>query len=147
MAVLTKVISRFDAAYNEGSTSKLGSSDREIARVAQSIGIPLCEAHIELLQWMGKDYHGYFVGTDIFTRDIESNTGVLPELFEEEGIADFSLVNLVCFYCHQGYVFAWYYSDGTADPMVHFFKEIEGGFVITSDQRFSEFIEDNLSMR
>lgn len=83
-----------------------GCSDDEISALEQSFGYEFPLAYKQYLKWMGRDYHGIFVGSDWFIDNVPDNTECLAELLSDYH-PSFPLPEAyLCFFSHQGYMAA-----------------------------------------
>ena len=103
----------------------VGSTEDEIAGLEKDLGCVLPNAYREFLLLMGRDYEGVMVGTSCFLSDIKSNNEYLPELLAENNLSEFLLPEkYVAFFCHQGYMMAWFaVPNDKDDPICTFYFE------------------------
>jgi len=103
----------------------LGSPSEDISELEKSLGCSLPAAYKEYLLLIGKDYEGVMVGTNCFLSDVKSNNEYLPELLEENDLSEHILPNrYVAFFCHQGYMMAWFSIPSEAsDPVCTYYFE------------------------
>jgi hypothetical protein len=102
-------IRQFHQSHVEPYKGKpIGCSDTEIRSLEESFGFELPLAYKQYLKWMGKDYHGIFVGCDWFIANVEDNTNLVPELLTENHISFQLPEHYLCFFSHQGYMAAWF---------------------------------------
>lgn len=123
-----------------------GCSSNEIRGLEESFGFELPLAYKQYLAWMGKDYHGVFLGCDWFITNVEDNTALIPELLAENNISFKLPEHYLCFFSHQGYMAAWFeLPKVNENPLTWFYHEavdmkepiIEGTFtnVLFKDMR------------
>ncbi len=125
--------------------SPAGCSKEEILGLEKSIGYSLPKAYKDYLYLVGKDYEGVMVGTDCFVDNVISNNKYLPELLEENKLSTDNLPdNYLAFFCHQGYMMAWFQLPADKDDPVcyHYF---EGSTKVPQEYgTFSEFMNTDL---
>ena len=122
-----------------------GCSLKEISEFETDLGHELPEAYKEYLLLMGKDYDGVMVGTNCFLTDVEDNNECLPELLEENELREFKLPEkFLTFFCHQGYMVAWFsLQDQSDDPLCYYF--FEGTTEVPQEfGTFSEFMSKDI---
>lgn len=102
----------------------LGCTPEEVSRLEHTIGHRLPAAYVAYLRWMGNDVSGVFRGSDCYARHVLENSRWVKELLaENEMVWEFS-ADYLCFFCHQGYLCAWFeLGDGPDDPPCYFFGE------------------------
>jgi hypothetical protein len=125
--------------------SPVGCADVEIEDIEKYFGFELPMAYKEYLKFMGKDYQGVFVGSDWFIKHIVGNTEWIPELLRENEI-EFELPeNYLAFFCHQGYLTAWFELPKLDEnPPVWFFKESEDDKPPYIFGTFTEFLFEDM---
>ncbi len=103
----------------------IGCSDKEISDFERSFGYVLPKAYTEYLLLMGQDYDGVMVGTNCFLSDVASNNEYLPDLLEENNLSGYTLPEkYVAFFCHQGYMMAWFSMPSeNDDPICSYYFE------------------------
>ena len=122
-----------------------GCSFEEIRGLEHDFGYVFPDAYREFLSWMGKDHRGVFCGSDWYSKDIKGNTEYLPDLLDDNGIT-WDSTNLLVFFCHQGYMAAWFnLPKEDEDPLVGFFSEGTTGEPIIQGT-FSKFLLNELVM-
>ena len=99
----------------------LFESSRVITKLEKDLGFALPQAYREHVHRHGS--RSPIVGTDCAPKDVSSNSKYLPDLLRENGIEYELPKNLVCFLMHQGYIAAWFDSEGGDDPGCMFFSE------------------------
>lgn len=118
-----------------------GCSPDEIRALEQSFKFELPLAYKQFLEWMGKDYNGIFVGCDWFMGDVASNTEIVPDLLEANGISFELPENYLCFFSHQGYMVAWFELPKLNDnPPVWFYGEGQDLTAPTVPGTFTSFL-------
>jgi len=131
MGYFTEVSEYLDS---HGLERPIGSSEQDIVELEEMIGFKLPKAYKAYLELMGQDYDGIMVGTNCFLSDVQSNNEYLPDLLAENGLSSYELPdNYLAFFCHQGYMMAWfslpcasddpaatYYFEGTTDSPTEF---------------------------
>lgn len=124
----TKIlINDLGAIYN-------GCSIEQIRKVEEFAKNKLPESYKEFLIFFGLDMErkditsrGGFTGEDVFYEDVFDNKEALEEQLAEDGRKDIKLTdNDFVFFCHQGYIFAFFKLDEGENPPVYGYKE---GFV------------------
>lgn len=122
-----------------------GSAADDISALQKTLGSEIPKAYIEYLELMGQDYDGVMVGTNCFLSDVESNNRYLPELLEENGLANYKLSEkYLVFFCHQGYMAAWFSLPSKSDdPTCTYYFE---GTTETPEKYgpFSEFMKKDI---
>jgi hypothetical protein len=123
----------------------VGCSQEEIKELETKIGYPFPEAYRQYLEWMGKDYHGAFVGSNWFITDVIGNTEYLPELLAENKV-DLKLPeHYLVFFSHQGYMAAWFELPKENDnPTVYFFTEGKESPVVTVEGKFTDCLFEDM---
>ncbi len=125
----------------EGTKIPLGCSSKEIQDIEIQNNFVLPLAYKQFLSWMGRDKAGVFVGSNIFFDDIVSNTKYLEETLKECQIDFQHKGRPLCFYSHQGYIYAWFYIPYEAEDPTCFLLVDEGlGSKVEKLESFSEFI-------
>jgi hypothetical protein len=135
-------IKRFHAEHVEPFRGKpAGCSQQEIAELEKQIGFPLPEAYRQFLEWMGKDYHGIFQGSDWFINHVVNNTKWLPGLLAENNV-DFKLPeHYLAFFSHQGYMMAWLEMPKSSEnPPAYFYTEGEEVTVPVLEGTFTDVL-------
>ena len=118
-----------------------GCSVAEVEELERTVGHHLPAAYREFLLWMGNDKDGIFRGSDWFLSDIVENTEYVDELLRENGVDWRPEGAILAFFCHQGYMIAWFDLSTTEDdPPCYFYSEGEDMTVPGQRQRFSEFV-------
>lgn len=133
-----------------------GCTEEEIDLLERIIGFKLPDAYRAYLSLMGNDHNGVMRGTDCFADSVEENTGYLPGLLEENKVKFQLPENYLAFFCHQGYIIAWFELPAESNnPVCYLFSEgstkepIEyGGFkqFITKDIMGNAKIEVELKL-
>ena len=107
------------------------------------MGFALPEAYKQFLQWMGCDFDGVFVGSDIFLRDVVSNSKYLSELLKKNELEHDLPENYLAFFSHQGYVMAWFaLPKESEDPSVWFWQEGQGLSKPIKYESFTAFLNE-----
>ena len=123
----------------------IGCSISELTELESTLGNELPEAYKEFLILMGNDYDGVMVGTNCFLSDVISNNDYLPGLLEENNLSEYILPEkYVAFFCHQGYMMAWFSMPcENDDPICTYFFE---GTTKTPKEfgTFSEFMNKDI---
>ncbi|MGH1460754.1 MAG: SMI1/KNR4 family protein [Neptuniibacter sp.] len=103
----------------------VGSASEDIALLERKLGFKFPKAYKEFLELIGNDYNGVMIGTNCFLSDIESNNNYLPDLLIENNIRDYKLPNnYISFFCHQGYIMAWFsLPSKNDDPQCYYYFE------------------------
>lgn len=118
-----------------------GCTIEEVHTLEQAVGHPLPEAYRDFLLWMGKDKDGVFRGSDWFASDVSENTEYVGDLLQENGLVWHPKGPILSFFCHQGYMIAWFDLPTTEnDPSCHFYTEGKEMTAPTLIERFSEFL-------
>lgn len=118
-----------------------GCSFQEIDDLEAKVGHRLPAAYREYLRWMGNDHDGVFRGSDWFSSDVEENTTYVRTLLEENGIDWRPPGPILSFFCHQGYMIAWFdLPAADDDPPCHLFSEGRAMTAPSRAGRFSEFL-------
>ncbi len=111
----------------------VGCSMSEIEELEKKVGFDLPESYKAYLALMGRDYKGIMRGSDCFIDHVIENTEYLSELLQKNNVSYELPKNYLAFFCHQGYIMAWFklpkendnpacyfYSEGTTDvPIKH----------------------------
>lgn len=118
----------------------VGCTNSEIENLEKNFGFELPLAYKEYLQFMGKDYKGFLVGTNCFITNVIDNNKWLPELLKENNL-DFKLPKFyLTFYSHQGYIMAWFELPKIDEnPPVWYFHEANTKLPII-EGRFTDFL-------
>lgn len=135
-------IKRFHVEHVEPFMGKpVGCSQLEIDEFEKQIGFLLPEAYRQFLEWMGKDYHGIFRGSDCFINHVVNNTEWLPQLLAENNI-DFKLPeHYLAFFSHQGYRMAWFeLLKINEDPPTYFYTEGKDLTAPVIEGTFTDFL-------
>ena len=102
----------------------VGCSLAVIEELEMALNCQLPAAYRGYLLWMGADYNGAFRGSDWFARDILENTEYVPQLLAENNFSGQKLKPIVAFFCHQGYICAWFERESqNVDPNCWYFQE------------------------
>ncbi len=118
-----------------------GCSTAEVDELEQRIGYPLPAAYREFLLWMGKHKDGVFRGSEWFASDVAENTEYVGDLLRENGVDWRPKGPILSFFCHQGYMIAWFDLPANGDdPPCYFYSEGKGMDVPEQRERFSEFL-------
>jgi len=121
----------------------VGLTESQISEYEQSNNLKFPLAYREFLAWMGNDKSGIFQGSEWFLSDIDDNNEMLPELLEDNAISYDLKKDYICFFSHQGYMAAWFFTDEVvADPACYFFSESfdQNDYPIVSYKHFSYFL-------
>lgn len=122
-----------------------GCGKELIEKLEDEIGFLLPAAYKQFLQWMGCDFYGVFVGSDIFLRDVVSNSKYLPELLKENGLEHDLPDNYLAFFSHQGYVMAWFaLPKESENPAVWFWGEGQGLSKPIKFESFTDFLSKQM---
>jgi len=104
--------------------SPVGCTEAQIVELERSFASPMPLAYREYLKWMGADHNGPFRGSDWFAKDVVENTEYVPELLRDNGVQWKLPAAILSFFCHQGYMCAWFdLQEAEADPKCWFFRE------------------------
>ena len=123
----------------------VGCTNAEIEGLEKQLGFELPTAYKEYLKFMGKDYQGVFVGSDWFIKHVVSNTEWVPELLKENEIKFELPQNYLAFFCHQGYLTAWFELPKLAEnPPVWFFTESEEDKLPYIFGTFTQFLLEDM---
>jgi hypothetical protein len=130
---------------NRGLNSPVGCSAQEINELERNLGFKIPKAYEEYLSFMGKDYEGVMVGTNCFISDIKSNNEYLPKLLTENKLNSYELPkNYLAFFCHQGYMMAWFALPFESDdPICAYFFEGTNECPVNYGT-FSEFMKKDI---
>ena len=102
----------------------MGCNEGQIKELERSLPHPLPVAYREYLKWMGADHSGPFRGSDWFAKDVIENTEYVPELLRDNNVSWELPDTILSFFCHQGYMSAWFdLLEGADDPNCWFFRE------------------------
>jgi SMI1 / KNR4 family (SUKH-1) len=146
MSFLSKAQEFYQIHLQEKFGEPRGCSEEEIREIERKFGHKLPAAYEEFLRWMGNDTNGVFRGSDWFAKDIVDNTNYVSELLATNGIAWHHRRPILSFFCHQGYMIAWFeFSPSNDDPPCHFFSEGKNMSQPEQRETFSEFLENELA--
>ena len=112
-----------------------GCTQLQINKIEEIAGNKLPQCYIEFLEVMGiytnadnspdneYNYTG-FEGESMFYEDLFDNKEALEEQLEEDSRTDLQLTdNDFVFFCHQGYIFAFFKLDEGDNPPVYGYQE------------------------
>ena len=143
---IKKVIKFYKANKYLKKYKPRGCSLDEICKLEKELGFKLPAAYIEYLRWAGKDYQGLFIGSDAFIDDVLENNEALEETLLERKFEHFDQKPYVCFFCHQGYVFKWFYqTDNEDDPICYEYAEMIDGIKFGVSGKFSDVLFKKIS--
>jgi len=122
----------------------VGCSESEIIELEKNVGFDLPDAYKAYLRLMGRDYKGVLCGTDCYVDHVLENTEYLPELLAENNI-EFKLPkNYLAFFCHQGYIIAWFtLPKESENPTCYIFSEGTTDYPQECG-RFKQFISSDI---
>lgn len=116
----------YDKQLKKDFGPPVGCTEAQINELERSLAGPLPLAYREYLKWMGADHQGPFRGSDWFARNVLENTAYVPELLRENGVSWELPAVFLSFFCHQGYMCAWFdLLDAEDDPMCWMFREVD----------------------
>lgn len=122
-----------------------GCGPELIENLEKEIGFRLPEAYKQFLQWMGCDFNGIFVGSDIFLRDVIPNTKYLPQLLKENELDHDLPEKYLAFFSHQGYVMAWFaLPKESENPPVWFWGEGQRLSKPIKFESFTDFLSEQM---
>jgi hypothetical protein len=123
-----------------------GCSSQEIAKLESFFRIKLPASYVEFLSAMGKRAGSFMRGSSVFYDEIFDLRQWSIDLLEDN---DFKNLpdNTFVFWMHQGYQFAFFYTNSEDNPPVYYFSEGRtiGDFERTDDT-FTDFLENQLIM-
>jgi len=139
MKFISKSKSYHKSRFNK---TPVGTTDSQIVQLEKYFEVTLPLAYKEFLSWMGNDHEGVFQGSDWFAKDLIENTEYLPDLLADNGV-EYNASKACAFFCHQGYMIAWFELESGEDPRCFFFSETDSSSIKTYDS-FSLFLEKEL---
>lgn len=121
-----------------------GCSQRDIAQLEASAGIPLPRQYSEFLCAMGHGAGAFFQGTEIFFAALDGLRNRAVDLLAENG-ENFCLpTDAFVFAMHQGYEFNYFLLSQGENPAVYQYVEGRGNPVLTW-KTLSEFLSDAIA--
>jgi len=118
-----------------------GCTEYELTALERAVGHALPAAYREYLLWMGNDVDGVFRGSEWFAADVMENTAYVGELLREHGMEEHLREPVLAFFCHQGYMVAWFELPAEVDdPPCYFFSEGHDMTAPVRYERFSDFL-------
>jgi hypothetical protein len=122
--VLDRCKELYDKQLRKHFGTPNGCTEAQISEIERSLHHPLPRAYREYLEWMGAHHQGPFRGSDWFAKDVFENTRYVPELLRQNGLSCNLSEGILSFFCHQGYMCAWFdLHDVKDDPSCWFYRE------------------------
>lgn len=141
MSEIDKAKAFYQAHLKSRYGTPRGCSTEEVDAVEKQVGHPLPAAYRVFLLWMGKDKDGVFRGSDWSASDVAENTEYVGDLLQENGLDWQPEGPILSFFCHQGYMIAWFDLPAAEDdPLCYFFSEGDEMTVPKQEETFSEFL-------
>lgn len=141
MSKLDKAKAYYQAHLESRYGTPCGCSVEEVDALEKQFGHPFPTIYRDFLQWLGNDKDGVLRGSDWFASDITENTEYVRELLEENGLDWRPNGPILSFFCHQGYMIAWFdLPTDEDDPLCYFFSEGKDMTVPERHETFSEFL-------
>lgn len=131
----------YDQNFKKKYGVPIGCSEIEIIKYEEAHEVIFPKSYKHFLLWMGKDYKGIFRGSEWFLKDIFVNTQYLDSFLSVNNIKVSHPSKPICFFSHQGYMSAWFYSDlNFDDPPCYFFSEGAQDNIIMKYDSFTDFL-------
>ena len=145
--LIKKSVIYYDKLLKKKFGQPKGCTQEEVTGLEEEIGYELPRAYVEFLLWMGKDYNGLFRGSDWFFKDVHENTLYLPEFLSENKLDINLSEKYLAFFCHQGYMIAWFVLPKEGDdPPVFYYSEGAKSKQPKNIKSFSSFLLAEIKM-